>query len=305
MKGLIVALALFAAPLHAQGFGPGCATQWSKINDLLRQADVPGAPFTQVPRQRANGCVVSDIVLPPQNRVEMRARSLAWSGSEMARFTDQGLPPTDLVIELDDLRIIPRIDDPVMDYLFQAQSVPSAIDLRMAARWDAEMGRLHLETVEADFPGDNFIRFEAEISGVDLSTQQSLAMSAGSFSVTRTLTEIRTNGLFEGYLLMAAGAPLLTGDDPPEEQVEALKSKALASIDAMPTGQVPAASKAALKRLVGDMPNPAGTITVAMSADPGLGPARFLGLALNRDLDDLSDIWPLLDGVRLDIRYEP
>lgn len=305
MRVLCLMAVLLAGGAQAQGFGPGCGTQWAAINSFLVDSGLTKAPVARTPRQTAGGCAVSDIDLPGPDRLDVRARVLRWSGQGIGRFTDQGLPPTAITLGIEGLRFVPQIDDPVMDYLFRAQSVPGGIDVKLSAKWEAETGRLILETVEADFPGDNFIRHEAEVTGVDLSTRQAMEMSAGSFAITQTRTEIRTNGLFETYILMAIGAPLLTGEAPPEEQVATLKEKALADIAAMPDAIVAPASKDALQRLVGDMPNPAGTITIEMAADPGLGPARFLPLALNRDMEGLTDIWPLLDGVRLDVSYAP
>lgn len=128
-------------------------------------------------------------------------------------------------------------------------------------------------------------------------------MSAGSFSIARVQMKLTSTGLFEAYALMPLAGGLLAGSDDPEARVDELKSAAIESVESAPAAQLPRASKDALQALISDLPHPRGTVDYLLTAEPGLGPARFLRLAKDPDVGGLEDIWPLLEGVRIDIGY--
>jgi hypothetical protein len=60
-------------------------------------------------------------------------------------------------------------------------------------------------------------RLSAVVTGVDLSSQGAMQMSATSFALTEADLRITTHGLFEWYALMALGPMVL----PPEGDMEA------------------------------------------------------------------------------------
>ncbi|NJS40418.1 MAG: hypothetical protein HC783_17030 [Rhodobacteraceae bacterium] len=51
-----------------------------------------------------------------------------------------------------------------------------------------------------------------------------------------------------------------------------LKAEAEAAIAALPATSFPPASKAALREVLAELPNPSGTLTLAMRSDAGIGP---------------------------------
>lgn len=308
MKQITWTLAFVMSPIlgltgaHAQIGQPSCAAVLDRIGGLIGEADLFAG---KTPRQGANRCSISDLEYEVDRNLTVRVQRLVWSGDGFKEFVADGTPPSALTVQLEGLRFAPNIGDPVMQYLMDAQAASGdAIDVTVSAQWLADDNRLLIQSAEADFPGENAIWFDAEIDGVDLSSVATAQTSMGSFSITKTQTKVQSNGLFEQYVLMALGAALLDGSETPAVRAEELKREAIAEIDALPDAIFPVPSRVALKALVSDMPNPKGTLSVDMSATPGLGPGRFLPLALSGGPEDLSAIWPLLRGVRYDVQYD-
>lgn len=289
----------------AQQDAAACDAVWSKLNGLLAAAGVLDGPVaaTAVTAERQQ-CMLRDLQVPAGIAGQFRARSLGWEGEGLDRFTAEGLPPTALRLTIDGIRFVPLLDEPVMQYLLAEQSVPFGVDVTLSLRWHADEGQLLLEQFEADFPGDNAVRVTAMADGIDLSSHDAMRMSVGSVALREVTANITSNGLFESYALFVVGGALLGGAENPAGEVARLKAQAIVAIDDFPAAIYPDASREALKALVRDMPHPKGTLRVAMTADPGLGPARFLSLSKRSDIAGLDDIWPLLDGVRYDIRYD-
>lgn len=303
-----IALAAFVAavPAMAQGVRPSCAAVLESFTGLLERNDVQDVQSTLSPFQTSSGgCTARDLEIAMQGNLRIRIDKLAWSGAGFDRFVNEGVPPETLELEITAARVVPTIPDPVMQYILEEQSRLNPIDITLSSAWDATAHRLTLSALRATFRGDNEIFHSAVIESVDLSSQSALQMSAGSFSIVESTMEITSNGLFESYVLPALAAGLLSPDDDPKEQVDALKEKALEEIALFPDAIVPPASRAALRALVSDMPRPSGTLRVHMTASPGLGPARFLRLAQRSGMTDLKAIWPLLNGVELKIVYDP
>ncbi len=286
-------LALSVLPAQAD-----CRAEWERLGELL----VDNRIVTSAPRGVAlttqDGCRVTAPSLPDAGNMSVKAREMVWSGEGMARFSDDGLPPIALDLELTGMRFIPRLGDRRMSYLMEIQGFGEGIDLTLRARWDADAQRLNLSTLRLDFPGEDSLSFSATVEGVDLSDRAAMQMSAGRFAITRTVTVIRSERLFQEVLLMPLGMALLDPEGDPEAQVEKLKADALEVIADLPEASLPPDSRAALERLIADMPEPSGVLSVVMTADPGLGAAR--GMRLAADPDNLDAV---LDGVVYDIDY--
>jgi hypothetical protein len=71
----------------------------------------------------------------------------------------------------------------------------------------------------------------------------------------------------------------------------------------LPAASFPPASKAALQAVLSELPNPSGTLTVAMRSDAGIGPARLMGYAMTGVPDTIAGLAPVLDGVTFDIGW--
>ena len=113
------------------------------------------------------------------------------------------------------------------------------------------------------------------------------------------------DGLFEGYVLLPLGMALLHGEENPAVRIEELKRAGRDHVNRLPLSIFPDTSKRALKALLSDMPKPRGTLTIHMTAEPGMGAARMMPLAISRrGIEDLDDVWSLMDGVTYDITYD-
>jgi hypothetical protein len=154
-----------------------------------------------------------------------------------------------------------------------------------------------------DFPGDNAVSLTARIDGVDASSLGALETSAGSMAVTALDARVTTHGLFEGYLLMPLGNLLLAGAQDPGAELGRLVALGQGLADSLPDPPLDAPSRAALKALLGDLPHPSGTVALSLTADPGIGPARFAPVIGTGLPDFPSGLAPLLDGVRVTATY--
>lgn len=288
----------------AQAQDANCRAQWSQVSSLLQQTGRIDTPLPGLIRETADGgCRTNGLVFPASEHVTIKVDSVRWRGTDLARFTAQGLPPTSLDLWLEGVAVVPVIGDPVFNYLQGIQAQNSTIDARVSIEWDNEARALQLERFRIDLPQDDFIEVSALIEGVDLSTKRSIQMSAGSFAITSQTLVVRSTHMFQSYLLIPLGTALLDGAENPAKRTEDLKQMARGAIDLAPSDVLSPATKSALKAMVADMPDPSGVLTVQQKANPGLGPARFLRLAA-QGLTSIDDFWKLLDGVEISVSYD-
>lgn len=201
------------------------------------------------------------------------------------------------------LHIVPKAHEPLMDYLLAAQAQSWAISVEAALDWDAAGRVLRLSRLDLDFPGENAVSLSVTVANVDLSSDGAMQMSVTGFAVTEAALDVTTKGLFESYLLMPLGSELLPFDGDVLAAAENLRLKALGGIAAMPEAAVPAASKDALSRLMAEMPNPSGRLTMAFRADPGFGPSRLGFIGLYGMPGSVAEAAPLFQGVTLDVTW--
>jgi hypothetical protein len=266
--------------------------------------EVGGLVLPSTARLTEGGCAASGLAYRPESpyATGFEVDQIVWSGAGLADFAETGTVPLSLDLAAEGFRFAIRPDDPVFAYLLEAQSYPNVLDISLVLARDPEARTLSLSQLAVDFPGENALSLSATFVNVDLSTALGAGTSLGSFGLTALSLDIETHGLFEGYLLMPLGTDLLAGAEDPEARVEDLKREALAHIQALPSGLADGETKSALARLVGDMPNPKGRISLRIEAAQGIGPARFARFAGGEP--EIGDILAALDGVRIDVRYE-
>jgi len=306
MKTLSAVLAMLALVSVANAQPVNCNAQWSRLNDLLTKTRSIEAPIPGLIRQTANGgCRTNGVRIPAGDHVRITAQSLSWSGRDLERFARDGLPPTALSIGLKGITISPDIGDPVYSYLQGIQARGSTLDLAVNLDWDAQKNALQVVAIRLSMPEEDYVELQAEIEGVDLTSASTMQVSLGSFALTEATLKIRSQQMFQDYLLLPLGLAVLEGAENPEEKVNELRALADMSIDQAPDQIVPPASKSALKALVQDLPEPRGTLTIAQNASPGIGPARFLPFVIGgATFESLDDIWQVLGGVTLNITYD-
>lgn len=304
IRGLILAC-LILAPLSVQA---SCRDQWASLNDMLIKN---GALKTSIPGIVRDGvndtCQISGVKIPTGDKVvTISTRSIVWGGQGMSRFVTEGLPPTSLSVSIKGISIVPDFDDPTLTYLNELQNRGRTIDLALVADWDEETKALSLSALNLEFPRGDFVRLSADLEGVDLTTRSTMQMSALSMVLTNFTADIRSFRLFQDYLMQPVGLAILHGSDDPRAQVAKFKAAAKSMIAEVPQSILPGASQNALGLLVDDLPDLSGALKLSAVADPGLGAARFLPLAMRGgDITSPDQIWPLLDGLRIDATYEP
>lgn len=295
---------LLAVPVWSQETqtDPPCAAVWAALS--VGMADL--APVTGTMAAPRDGWCVIDAVridLGGQYTPDILADRLRLRGTALAWLQDRSTAPDSLSLELDGLRFVVQTGQPQMDYLMAAQAGANRVAVKADLTWTATSRSLALERLEIDFPGANLLTLTARAIGVDLSSPGAAQMSVASFAITDVDLMVQTHGLFEAYVLMAAGAALL----PPEGDMQAaeadLKAQAAEGIAALPPATFSDASKRALLTLLDELPNPSGTFTLALRSGPGVGPARLMGFAVTGVPVTMAAAAPLFDGVTVDIGW--
>ena len=296
-------LALLLAGPAGDETGPGlCGAVWSKLSEGLVGL---GTVTAMGVVQDGDWCVVEGPVLDLQgqyvpdwhmDRLRLRGAALGW-------IADGSTLPEGLEIAVEGLRLVVETGNPQMDWLFAAQARPNAINAEAALVWDPAARVLRLEGMTVDFPGDNRVDLSAVLTGVDLSSTGAMQMSATSFALTEAELRVTTHGLFEGYLLMPLGTALLPHEGDMAAAADAIRTDLIAAVVSFPSASFSDASKDALLALVMELPNPSGDLTVALRAEPGLGPVRAAGYALNGVPQSMAEAAPLFQGVTVDVGW--
>lgn len=310
MRAILCALSVLTAMLttqaQAQAQAANCNAQWSQLNDLLIKAQALKAPIPGLIRDTADGgCRINGVRFPADGLLIVKADSLRWSGRDLDRFATDGLPPTALQLELTGVTVSPELDDPVFNYLRDIQARGQSFDLSVNLDWDQVQKQLNVRRVRLHMPEDDFVEFSAQFNGVDLTSENSMQTSVGSFQLMQSTLTVRSMRLFQDYVLFPIGSVVLGGAENPAAKVNDLKAQAQAAINQAPGDVLPLKSKSALTQLIDDLPDPSGTLIIEQSANPGIGPARFIPLALRGgSIDTADDLWQLMDGVTFAITYD-
>ena len=128
-------------------------------------------------------------------------------------------------------------------------------------------------------------------------------MSATSFALTEFDARITSHGLFEWYVLMALGPAVLPSEGDMDSAFAGVQVEVKAFVADLPGASFPDESKAALVAFVDQLPNPSGELTLAMRAEPGVGPVRFGGYAVTGVPTSMAEAAPLFQGVTVDVGW--
>lgn len=295
---------LLAGPAGAEGLAGQalCAAVWGKLTGLVGDwGDTTATGVTQ----EGDWCVVEVPVvdLHGQYIPDWHMDRLRFRGSALGWIADGTGLPEGLEIAVEGLRFVVQTGDAQMDWLFAAQSRPNTLHAEAALAWDAGEKVLRLEGLSIDFPGENMVAGSAVLAGVDLSSVGGMQMSATSFALREADVRVTMHGLFEWYALMALGPVLLPPEGDMDAAAEDLRAGLVAGVADLPEDSVSTASKDALKALIAELPNPSGEVTVSLRADPGIGPARAAGYALNGVPQSVAEAAPLFQGVMVDVGW--
>lgn len=299
----LLALGL-AGPAGAEGLGGQalCAAAWEKGSG---QIGALGTVTTQGLAQDGDWCVVERPVVDidgqyvpdwRMDRLRFRGSALGWIA------TGTGLPEG-FEVSVEGLRLVVQTGNAQMDWLFAAQARPNGIDAEAAFAWDPDARVLRLERLSVDFPGENLVEASARLTGVDLSSDAAIEKTFTGFALTKAELNVTTHGLFEWYALMTLGPVMLPPEGDMEAAAQGIRADLVALVGDLPGTSVSQASKAALVALIGELPNPSGDLSVALRADPGLGPERLADQVATGLPDTLADAAPVLQGVTVDVGW--
>jgi len=290
--------ALLAGPVAA---AEPCPAAWDKVTAGLASFGAVGGGV----RQDGDWCLVEDLVLDMDGQYlpDWHIDRLRFRGGAVGWLAGDAAAPDSLELVAEGLRLVIETGHAQTDWLLAAQARGNAIRVEASLSWDAATRVLRLEGLGIDFPGDNMVELSAEARGVDLSSTGAMQMSVASFAVTAAELKVTTHGLFEGYLLMPLGAALLPAEGDMAAAAEALRSDLVAAVATLPESSFPSASKDALLALIATLPNPAGVLTVALRAEPGIGPARLAGPLLHGMPQSVADAAQLFSGVVVDVGW--
>lgn len=303
MRAALLALAL-AGPAGAEGLAGValCRAVWADLT--ARASDL--APLTGMVAGAEDGaCVIEDVRLDMSGEYapDWVIARLRLSGGTLLWLMGEAASPDRLEVGIEGLNLVVATGLEQMDYLLAAQARAYTIRAEAALAWDAAAKTVTVERFEIDFPGDNLAQVTAVLTGVDLSSPGAMQMSATGFALREAGLVLRMHGLFESYVLMAVGESVLPSEGDMEAAMAALQDEARALVTDLPEPAFSTATKAALATLIAELPNPAGTLTLAFRAANGFGPTRFLGYAATGVPDTLAAAAPLLDGVTIEIGW--
>ncbi len=295
---------LLAGPAGAEGLAGQalCAAVWGQVADGLSGfATVTALRVAQ----EGDWCVAEAPVLDLEGQYvpDWHMDELRFRGAALGWIADGSTLPEGLEVAVAGLRLVVQTGNPQMDWLFAAQSRPNRIDADVTLAWDPVAKVLRLESFSVDFPGENMVQASAVLTGVDLSSTGAAQMSATSFALTEADFAVTMHGLFEWYALMPFGTMVLPQDGDINAAADQIRADLLRVVGDLPETSFPVDSKAALAALVAELPNPSGDLTVELRAEPGIGPARAAGYALNGVPRSVAEAAPLFQGVTVDVGW--
>lgn len=280
-----------------------CPEAWAKVSSALGGFGEVGGQVSQ----DGNWCLVTDAALRQgrQYQPDIHVDALQFRGAAVGWLVDGTGAPDGLEIAVKGLRLVVQTGDAQMDWLFAAQARPNGIDGEASLAWDPKARELRLEGLSLDFPGENLIEARATVTGVDLSSIGAAQMSLTSFALTEADLRVVTHGLFEWYGLMVLGPVFLPREGDIDAAAASLRAQMQAAVAELPGARFSDATKAALVDLIGALPNPAGELTLALRAEPGIGPVRFAPWAMTGVPGTLAEAAGVMEGVTVDVGWSP
>lgn len=230
--------------------------------------------------------------------------SLRVSGEALERLTDGGLPDV-LRLEATGYYVGLHPSAEFYRYSSDVQARFLAVDAVLDMSWDKTTGVLDIGQFEMTLGWGQTVEFSVRVDGVDGSSRDALETSLPLASVGAAEVTFEGAGLFEFYVLDWIGWRMELMAEPPADWLADRVAARQADIDAAPSDVMPDASKMAAIAFLDDLPHPEGSFRVAVTAEPGLGMARFGRFAIAGPPETIADLWPALDGVVIDVEYLP
>lgn len=298
LTGFALAAAL-AGPVAAE---TDCPALWGAL-----AAELPaGLSLVGRPANPQDGfCVLTGIELSlgPQADHVLVVDRLLLKGAALEAFLGAEAAPTGLEARVEGLRLLTRSGIASFDYASAAQARLARTNASFLLSWNEKTRVLRLERLNVDLPGNNAVALTAEVQAVDLSSRAAIQTSLASFALTQADLDMTLHGFFEWYLLPALAAAVLPAEGDAEAAAKDVKAAAKAFLAQLPEPTFPQATREAAARIVDELPNPSGRLTLTFTAPEGFGPVRFAGFALTGVPRSLAAAAPLFQGVTLDLAW--
>jgi hypothetical protein len=295
----LAAVVAFANP--GQALASECAQQWSKMADFLVDfGNVASLPPVITRSMADGGCRTSGIEVPFDRRTHLTIKAIEWSGNELDRVFTQGLPPRSLKIAISGISRKSTFGMPDVDREIDKYLATLSADVTFVAHWDETTRQVSLDLLSISLPQGDYLTARAVADNVDFGSKAKMQMSVGGFSVPSARIIFETVGTFEDVLTDPFGRNLWGRSNIRAERNAIMEG----NVDLLPDSFVPPASKEAIKSFFRDTPRPNGTVRIDISANPGLGPVRFLPYFTGTRAKGVKeDFWAMLQGVQIDVTY--
>jgi len=216
-----------------------------------------------------SGCRLTNGYVELQSPMQIHFDELTLTGGDaLAALSESRLPAT-LEVKGTNVRLRPRMDDALFDYLFDQQAM--LYDFGFSLRWDEASGALDIEDFSVASPYIGRIAMRASFSDANLEDLREAVLqptALGRLENLHLLLEDR--GLFAAFAVMPL-ANLLPSSDDPEALVERYRQIGKDMISSLPATVASDETKEVLTQFLDELPHPTGIYAVEAKADPAVG----------------------------------
>ncbi|MGI9389806.1 MAG: hypothetical protein ACR2O1_07095 [Boseongicola sp.] len=278
-----------------------CGSETDFVTGLLRQTGY--SVVDEGEKSESNGqCRVAGLVLREDN-IQLEIEEIKWAVSGIDAL-ETGEGTVALEVDLDNLRMVPQMEDPWFDYMMREQNRRSLIDGRLSASWDFGSGVFSLRELVIDLPGKNRVSLSSRTEGMSPDLLTGAMGSLGDVALAAFDLEIENHGFLDGAVLGYLVGNYSGSAGTPEAVVDGAKKQARAWVADLPDAAFPPSSKAALNAMIDDAPVPWGVLNVSIESDAPINLAMLPGMGIVSGLAEPATLEEALSGAYIDVRFE-
>lgn len=297
MRALLTVLALFPSAVMAD-----CRDEQAFVYETIAGngwvVEAPGA------MSQSDGlCRVTDVVLTQESLV-FGLGSVSWR-LEGLNALKAGAGRVSIDAGIDDFRFAPRVQDPWLNYMLAEQNRRNLIDATLRAGLDFEAGRLTVDGLKIDLPGENEIALDVAVRGVGPTLLTGLVSDLAALELERMSVAVENHGFADALILGFLVGRFSGVPGSPETVVEATKAELASIVRGLPGDVLPEDSKAALVALIDNGPAPWGRLSIDIEAAGGLPMSGFLALATSTDPLSPDALRDAFSGAQIAIGFSP
>ena len=241
---------------------------------LKELAAIAGAELAQnaSPRKIAGSCEVKALTIRAEG-VEISVDSIKWNRAGLLPLT-KGQMPENLRLQLQGVRVInaPQ-DQPGWQFLASEARLGRKFDAGAELVFSADTGVLEIARAGLDFGNGNTAGIHARLHGVSASLPKSPAVAGLAAFVDEAGFSL-SQGNARSNTALALAMSALQGS-PAGKDIEGLRATALTMIKDGMGAEIDSASRKALERLIGDLPEPTGGLRLMVQAPDGFALLRL------------------------------